>query len=240
MARHQVLQHSLVSCTLAIPHPFCQRHPRSNSVRHLPQTGPAPPRAGLLSPVAACPGTDDRPARPVSPSPGAADARLILDLNDPQTKHLLYIHRQVLPHHGPPSETLRESLVASPIAKRPGGTAPVATGPAPRSPALGAAHAYARLILDLDDPPTKHLHPSTGSLTPCLSIRIAPPRWNNSNTSVDKAITMHHHDPGQLHPSDMPFGHVPSTRCVSSLTHTLVASSTLTLAPLPLANEAGG
>jgi len=28
MARHQVLQHRLVSCTSAIPHPFCQRHPK--------------------------------------------------------------------------------------------------------------------------------------------------------------------------------------------------------------------
>ena len=31
MARHQVLQHRLGSCTSAIPHPFCQRHPKIKS-----------------------------------------------------------------------------------------------------------------------------------------------------------------------------------------------------------------
>jgi len=43
MVRHQVLQHSLASCTSVIPHPFCQRHTKDpTSMRHSESNGPAP------------------------------------------------------------------------------------------------------------------------------------------------------------------------------------------------------
>ena len=80
MARHQVLQHRLVSCTSAIPHPFCQRHPKIQS------------RACVTSRA----GSAFAPARrshrlgvfvlPLSRPPTLrVDARLIFDLNNSTT-----------------------------------------------------------------------------------------------------------------------------------------------------------
>jgi len=46
MARHQVLQRRLVSCTSAIPHPFCQRHPKIQ-FRASPVVAPA----GVFAPA---------------------------------------------------------------------------------------------------------------------------------------------------------------------------------------------
>jgi len=79
------------------------------------------------------------------------------------------------------------------------------------------------------DHPTKHLYPSTSSSTLSLSIGTTLPQRNNSNTSVDIAITLHPHDAGQPHSSNAPFNHTLSTRCISFLTYTLVAFSPLTL-----------
>ena len=136
MARHQVLQHRLVSCTSAIPHPFCQRHPKIQSPASLgiARTGTAaiprlPCRAGSAF---------SRPPL-LRPAPADAPCRCTTHLRSQQLDH-----------------------------------------------------------------PPKHLYPSTSSSTPPPSIGITLPQRNNSNSSVDKAITMHPHAAGQLHSSIRP------------------------------------
>jgi len=164
MARHQVLQHKLVSCTSAIPHPSCQRHPKD----------PTP-----------CVTRNRTARRRCVPAPAVtAPARRF---------------------------RARRCRTAAPA------DAPCQCTTHPR-------------FQQLDHPP-KHPHPSISSSTLPPSIGNTPQQRNNSNSSVDVSITFHPHDAGQL--TDTPFGHAPSTRCVSFLTSTLMVFSTLTLLCLP-------
>jgi len=96
MARHQVLQHSLVRCTSAIPHPFCQRHPKIQF------------RASPVAPASVFCARNTAPATPRQPSSRLpmtrVDARLILNLNNLTIHRNIHTHRQVLRHCPPPSE----------------------------------------------------------------------------------------------------------------------------------------
>jgi len=85
------------------------------------------------------------------------------------------------------------SRVTLPDAARRGSGSAFRTHPAPR---FGSMHDSFRS--QQIDHPTKHPHPSSSSRRcPTPSAPLSTQR-NNSNTSVDKAITMHHHDAGQL------------------------------------------
>jgi len=133
MARHQVLQHRLVSYTPAIPHPFCQRHQKIQLCASL----------GIARPSAAA-----FPRPPLLRCAGSA------------------VSRARRCHNAMPAD------------------APCRCTTHPRSQQL--------------DSPLKHPHPSTSSLTLSPSIGTTLPQRNNSNSSVDKAITMHPHAAGQL------------------------------------------
>jgi len=134
MARHQVLQHRLVSCTSAIPHPFCQRHPKIQLCASL----------GITRPDAAA-----SPRPPLPRRLGSSRARRC---------------RAAMPADAPCRCTTH-----------------------PQSQQL--------------NPPPKHPYPSTSSSTLSPSIGTTLPQQNNSNSSVDKAVTPHPHAAGQLHSS---------------------------------------
>jgi len=119
MARHQVFQHKLVSCTSAIPHPFCQRHPkdptpcvtrtRTARRRCIPAPAIAVPAPRLR---AHCCHADVR-----------VHARLILDLHNSTIHQNIHIHQHVLRHCPPPSEPLCHNGT-TPTPPWPNGTTP--------------------------------------------------------------------------------------------------------------------
>jgi len=76
MARHQVLQHRLVSCTSVIPHPFCQRHPKIQ-FRASPVIAPAQSR----------PRHRARDAASVIATPADAPCRCTTHLRSQQPDH---------------------------------------------------------------------------------------------------------------------------------------------------------
>jgi len=122
MARHQVLQHRLVSCNSAIPHPFCQRHPKIQ-FRVSPVVAPARRfrarrcRAGSVAPAT--------PRPRVVAAPADAPCRCTTHLRSQQLNHHrnIHTHRQLLRHHPPPSEPLcRNGTTPTPTCRN--GTTP--------------------------------------------------------------------------------------------------------------------
>jgi len=85
MARHQVLPHRLSSCTSAIPHPFCQRHPKIQSRASL----------GIVWPSAAASPRPPLPRRLITCRAGSA----------PVPRRLAH-RRSVLMHDSPRSQQL--------------------------------------------------------------------------------------------------------------------------------------
>jgi len=99
MARHQVLQHRLVSCTSAIPHPFCQRHHKIQF------------RASLVAPAwRFSHRAGSAFSRPLMLRPAPTDASrqctTHLDLNNSTPHQNIHTHRQVLRRCLLPSEPL--------------------------------------------------------------------------------------------------------------------------------------
>jgi len=68
------------------------------------------------------------------------------------------------------------------------------------APRFGSTPTHDSFRSQQPDHPTKHPHPSTSfRRCPTPSAPLHTQR-NNSTTSVDKVITLHHHDTGQLQP----------------------------------------
>jgi len=152
MARHQVLQHVLVSCTSAIPHPFCQRHPKIQL-----SASPVAPtrrfhthrcRAGSALVALAIP----RQSLPRLPTL-RVDARLIFDLNNSTTHRNIHTHRQVLRHDPLPSEPLcRNGTTPTPACRNGTTPTPAWTKPSQCIPTLQVdyTHRYALRSCSID------------------------------------------------------------------------------------------
>ena len=165
MARHQVLQHRLVSCTSAIPHPFCQRHPKIQfraCVTSRAGSAFAPARRSRRLGIFALP-----LSRPPTPR---VDARLIFDLNNSTTTETSILINTFFDTTPPPSEPLcRNGTTPTPACHNKTTPTPAWTKPSRSIPTLQVnyTHRYAlrspsidtmRFFLDLHADGLSHSH----------------------------------------------------------------------------------